>query len=257
MLAKERDPGYRLNRLTTDYSAGRGLGLPRLVSSRLILNDPNIEHTNMNRRTLLSIGGGTVLLGIGGCLDQLSGDPQDGNNTDEDPEEEFIPMEEIRDAACTPLPDGEKEITYTKAEYEHASLRIDAEDGTEDPHPFALIRTSEGADTRLNPEKDVDISGFIEETNFDEQALLVWDWSWNNTSETSEIIGVTQPDPETIHAYICQYGSAGGHASTEYAYLLRVDVPREPQQAKLIYREASGHEVEDGIETRKETYESK
>lgn len=202
--------------------------------------------------------------GSGGGEDNESDPEQQGRDNerseenDTDSEEEYIPLEEIRDAACTPIPADEEELEYTKVEYERVKkpLLTDMTDRESDSINFVFVITDDEAESRLNPELGDEMWSFIEETDFDKQVLLIWDWSWDNTSEKSEVVGITRSDAETIHAYICQYGSAGGHSMVEYTYFIRVNVSQKPQQAKLTYQEASGHRKEDGITTQEKQFDS-
>lgn len=189
----------------------------------------------MNRRTVLTSAGFALGSGTAGCL---------GFRRSE--------QERRRETACSHLPDDATQPQYeTEVLRSYVPLLVDglfrhsSAESNEDESPFAYVRSTDDLETKLRLEEldETDdhhaaIRTFIEETDFETAALLVWQTTTPSTGYQVDVAGVTASDDELLHAYTCMYHRGGGNgtAVTPYNVLIRVDVHRQPRRAKLTHR---------------------
>lgn len=190
---------------------------------------------------VLASAGITLSSVAAGCL-------SDPNSNDEERDSD---EERRQEAACSHMPAGATQLQHETAILRHEYVPLIAggkfrhEESDEDITPFALVATSEDIETRLqldtldtDDEDHAEIREFIEGTAFETESLLVWQTSTLSGGYQVEIVGVDQPEDKVIHAYTCMYHNGGGNGNVETPYniLIRVEVPQQPEQAKLTYR---------------------
>ncbi|MCU4925903.1 hypothetical protein OB905_07885 [Halobacteria archaeon AArc-dxtr1] len=193
----------------------------------------------MKRRTVLAMTGAGTLVGLSGCIDEIQGvdpdqsdddtaepdDDETSNRDDENDDEEMRPQEEM----CPEPPDKLTEIeygTWTTSHYSTAGTPTLLEDGyweldhrtddnrvsiiTEETTDRLNLSALDG-DTPLTGPEDANEPTFIEETDFETSALIVFPWRWSGDENIAiEAVGLENDD--TVHIYCCRVGDpwAGG-----------------------------------------------
>ncbi|MCU4926262.1 hypothetical protein OB905_09740 [Halobacteria archaeon AArc-dxtr1] len=170
----------------------------------------------MDRRTFIAVGGATLLLGTAGCAD----------NTSPDPEQE----------ACSHVPDDSNTVSYELSRNAVPSLRSEYA-------PFVLLTDRDQIETVFpasEVEHDADEGRLLEDVDFSEQVVLVWEKEWYlqppQQDRAVDVREITQPDDHTITMYGCWYEldrePASYHITVSYA--ATVALASAPEQATLV-----------------------
>jgi len=189
----------------------------------------------MERRRMLVIGTVSLSVLATGCL-------QRQKTTKEDI------VTKRHKKACSGMTDGKNTLPFDSKIYQSDTGLIS--DKYWNPQPekvgnrFVLVSSLDSAKTKLKFDQfstndHTEAQTFIENTEFDDQALLVWNIILP-VGYKLEVSGVTLPEKDSLHAYICSYDGTDPNetrATASYLYntLLRVDVPTPPKEAKLTY----------------------
>jgi hypothetical protein len=182
----------------------------------------------MKRRTALTATG-IALTFSAGCLGNF------GTN-------------ERRENACNHVPGDTELLEFESHRFQNqVGLITDGYWDTEHHEEgiqFVLASSSRDVQRKLQLER-LDEEGhgrarsFIEETEFSEQALLVWHRAIT-TGDELEIVGVDHPEEELLRAYTCSYDGTGpdetsATAEEYYNILIRVTVSGTPKRAILTH----------------------